>query len=215
MPTPLAEVRTSIQVPASRRWEESQQRRQRILEAARSCFGRLGFGGGTVEAIASQAGVSTGLLYQFFRSKQHLFEVVVEEVIRDWVRAIVAGDESLTPTRRLEVMFRNSVEFCRGNPLLPALLTRDRLLQLHRLGAERGGLDRIDAYRDLVARVLRDGVEAGEFRDDLEIPSVADLVCQLHTDYSSRAYRRDPQFPANPELIDAGVRFIHDAVRAR
>jgi AcrR family transcriptional regulator len=196
-----------------RRRLESRARRQRILEAARQCFGEAGFQGATIEAIAAAAGVSNGLLYQFIRSKEELFEVVVEELMRDWVRALVPrGDAAQAPAgARLETMLRGSVEFCRSNPLLPALLIRDRTLQLERF--KNLTSERLYAYRDLVARVLREGVAAGEFRADLDAASVADIVCQLQAEYSSRAYRQDPMFPSSPALIDALVRFIHDALR--
>ena len=109
-------------------------------------------------------------------------------------------------------MFRRSVEFCRSNPLLPAILTGDELLQLERIGNP--NRERIHAHRELIARVLRDGIAAGQFRADLDVESVADVIQQLHIDYSTRAYRRDPAYPSNDELIDAAVRLIHDAVRA-
>jgi AcrR family transcriptional regulator len=189
---------------------ESERKRQRILESARRCFGDRGFAGATVAAIAADAGVSNGLLYQFFRNKEDLFAVVLSEVIRDWVRAMVPRDES-SAAEALEAMFRRSVEFCRSHPLLPALMTRDRALQLGRFGDP--GATRVEPHRELVASILRRGIESDEFREDLEVASVADLICQLQADYSSRAYRRDPRFPADPALIDAAVRFIHQAVR--
>src|SRR5262245_2910590 len=74
--------------PAPSRKAGSEQRRRRILEAARACFGEAGFAGATVGTIADRAGVSNGLLYQFFRGKEHLFEVVLREIIDDWVRAL-------------------------------------------------------------------------------------------------------------------------------
>ena len=194
------------------RQEQSRQRRERILEAARGCFGDHGFAGATVEAIASGAGVSNGLLYQFFRGKEELFQVVVSDAVRDWVRALVPGDgETLSPTQKLEAMFRRSVEFCRSNPLLPAILTGDELLELERIGNPNRG--RIHAHRDLIASVVRDGIKAGEFCADLHVESVADVIQQLHIDYSTRAYRRDPAFPAHDALIDAASRFIHDALK--
>jgi TetR/AcrR family transcriptional regulator len=119
----------------TRRQAESARRRQRIVEAARRCFGARGFAGATVEAIASEAGVSNGLLYQFFRNKEHLFEVVVDDLIRDWVRAMVGGREREGAGDALEAMLRRSVAFCRTHPLLPALLTRDHLLELARTSA--------------------------------------------------------------------------------
>jgi len=54
-----------------------------------------------------------------------------------------------------------------------------------------------------------------EFRPDLDVPALADIVCQLHVDYSTRAYLRDPHYPADPALIDAVVELIREAVAAR
>lgn len=200
-------------VGARTRQAESERKRQRILAAACECFGTLGFSGATVEAIAARADVSNGLLYQFFPSKGELFRVVLRDVVRDWVRAMLPReDEAQQPAgQRLEAMFRRSVEFCRSHPLLPALLTGDRQLQLQRLGS--AGQERVQAHRELVAGMLREGIAAGEFRSDLDVDGAADLVCQLQVDYSTRAYRRDPQHPAHPALIDAAVRFIRDALR--
>ena len=199
----------------SRRQLESERRRQAILDAARRCYGRLGFTRATVGTIAREAGVSNGLLYQFFRNKEHLFEVVIDELHRDWVRAMVPREpDAGTATEALEGMFRRSVEFCRTNPLLPALLSNDQDLQLERLRRNVGSR-RIDAYRDHVAGLIQRGVDAGEFQPDLDVASTADVVCQLQVDYSSRAYRRDPAFPSGPAIVDAAVRLVLDALRAR
>ena len=75
-------------------------------------------------------------------------------------------------------------------------------------------LERGECLTQMIASVLRDGIAAGEFRTELDVASVADVIQQLHIDYSTRAYRRDPEFPANDELIDAACRFIQDAVKA-
>jgi AcrR family transcriptional regulator len=197
--------------PSQGRRAGSEQRRRRVLEAARACFGEAGFAGATIGAIAERAGVSNGLLYQFFRSKEHLFEVVLREILGDWVRALVPREEE-SASRALEGMFRRSVEFCRRHPLLPALLRGDEHLQLSRI--REAGRDRVQPHRDLVASLLRRGIEAGEFKADLDVSSVADVICQLQADYSARAYRRDPDYPDSPVIIDAATRFILDAVRA-
>jgi hypothetical protein len=104
-------------------------------------------------------------------------------------------------------MFRRSVDFCRTHPLLPALLSGDK-----KLPASRNVSGRVDAHRALVASILRDGITAGEFRADLDVPRVADIICQLQVDYSSRAYRREPAHPADAPQIDATVRFVRDAL---
>jgi TetR/AcrR family transcriptional regulator len=208
VPESVAENET----PGARR-QQSELRRRSILEAARRTFGTEGYAGATVARIAEDAGVSNGLLYQFFRNKDHLFGVVLEEVVRDWVRAMVPdADAQASPALALEQMFRRSVAFCANNPLLPALLSSDPALQLQRITT--ASAHRVEPHRALVADILRAGIAVGAFRADLDVPSVADLICQLQADYSRRAYMADPRFPASPRLIDAAVRFIHDAVRA-
>jgi AcrR family transcriptional regulator len=197
--------------PASgRRRQESGRRRERILEAARACFGAEGYAGATVARIAEEAGVSNGLLYQFFRSKDHLFEVVLDRVVRDWVRALVPPSDTAPARETLEGMFRRSVAFCASTPLLPALLTRDRALQLQRLSGVTA--DRVEPHRELVASILQRGIEHGEFRADLDVRAVADVICVLQAEYSRRAYSADPQFPATSDVLDAVVRLIDDAV---
>lgn len=209
-PAQPAAATTKSEAPRRRR--ASEERRRRILEAARACFGEAGFAGATIGAIAERAGVSNGLLYLFFRSKEHLFEVVLREIIGDWVRAMVPHDAAAeSASESLEGMFRRSVAFCRAHPLLPALLRGDEGLQLSRIRA--AGRDRVQPHRDLVASLLRRGVAAGEFKSDLDVTSVADVICQLQADYSARAYRRDPGFPDSPAIIDAAARLILDAVR--
>ena len=193
------------------RQRKSEARRASILAAARKCFGEAGFAGATVGSIAKEAGVSNGLLYQFFRNKDHLLEVVLEEVIRDWVRAMVPrGAEDETAGEALEGMFRRSVEFCRTHRLLPALLVGEQELKLGRVSA--ASADRVQPHRDLVASLLQRGIESGEFRPDLDVPAVADIICQLQADYSGRAYRRNPTYPDSPAIIDTAVHFIRSAV---
>ncbi len=194
------------------RRQGSEQRLQRIVDAARACFAEHGFAATTVEAIALRAEVSNGLLYKHFQGKEHLFQAVVTDIVRDWVRALVPDEAAgLTPTQKLEAMFRRSVEFCRTNPLLPAVLSGDKRFELARIGNPDRG--RVHAHRQLIANVLADGIAKGEFRRDLEVDAVADVIQLLHAEYASRAYRNDPEFPYDETLVDAAVRFIHAAVR--
>jgi AcrR family transcriptional regulator len=55
--------------PGNRRGARSVQR---ILDAAARLFGREGFQGASMTAVARAAGVSKGLLHYHFRSKEHL-----------------------------------------------------------------------------------------------------------------------------------------------
>src|SRR5262245_12682919 len=57
-------------------------KRRQILEGARRMFLAQGFDAASMGAIARQAGVSKGTLYVYFKSKEELFEAIVEEQCR-------------------------------------------------------------------------------------------------------------------------------------
>ena len=125
--------------PPSRRQAESERKRTRILEAAQACLGELGYARATVGEIARRADVSNGLLYQFFKNKEALFEEVLESILREWVREMVPRPEE-SAGKALEGMFRRSVAFCRTHPLLPAFL-RDDPEALRLVEGETNGAD--------------------------------------------------------------------------
>ena len=211
MSAPKEEISPTLRGTGRRR-EQSEQRRERILAAAQECLGELGFARSTVTEIARRAGVSNGLLYQFFRNKEALLGQVLKEVVREWVREMLPREDE-TAAQALEGMFRRSVDFCRTHPLLPALLREDPELQLSR--TREAGRNRVEPHRELVAELLTRGIAEGEFRPDLEVAATADILCQLQSDYSGRAYRNDEQFPDDPRIIDAAVALIHAAVGTR
>ena len=189
--------RTAPAAPAGGPPAESERRRPASSRLPGACFGRLGFAGATVEAIAGEAGVSNGLLYQFFRSKEHLLGVVLDELVRDWARAIAAGEREPSAARaRGHVPQR--LRLCARQPAACRAPHGRRAAPARAVPAS--SADRVEAHRDLVARILRRGVGVRRVRSRTSTWLGRRLVCQLQADYSSRAYRRDPLHPADPAL---------------
>ncbi|WP_206443411.1 TetR/AcrR family transcriptional regulator [Candidatus Protofrankia californiensis] len=54
-------------------------KRQAVMRAARSVFGRVGYLGASIDMIAAEAGVSTRTIYNHFENKEHLFATVLTE----------------------------------------------------------------------------------------------------------------------------------------
>jgi AcrR family transcriptional regulator len=86
-------------------------RKRSILKAARHAFSETGdVRGTTIRAIAERGGISEGVIYRHFESKEQLFfEAVVaplNEAVDDLVAAAEAidRDQPLTPERQLETM---------------------------------------------------------------------------------------------------------------
>jgi TetR/AcrR family transcriptional regulator, repressor for uid operon len=63
----------------SKRVEPPEVRRAQIIEAAKQCFRETGFYATTMAEIANVAGVSVGLLYRHFQSKDDVIKSIVED----------------------------------------------------------------------------------------------------------------------------------------
>lgn len=68
------------QARRSLRAEHVEATRRALLDAARRRFGADGFAATSVEDIVADAGVTKGALYHHFTNKEHLFEIVFDEV---------------------------------------------------------------------------------------------------------------------------------------
>lgn len=57
------------------------ERREEIKQAALKVFAQKGTAGTKMSMIAEEAGVSVGLAYRYFKSKEELFETLVQELL--------------------------------------------------------------------------------------------------------------------------------------
>jgi AcrR family transcriptional regulator len=56
-----------------------EDRREQIMDAALRVFARKGFAGATNKDIAQEAGITAGLIYHYFKSKEELLKAALEE----------------------------------------------------------------------------------------------------------------------------------------
>ncbi len=88
-----AAVRTDEHPVAENRVVEQVKRKQ-IMDGASRMFLAQGFDAASMGAIAREAGVSKGTLYVYFKSKEDLFEAIVEEQRREQSAQIFNFDET-------------------------------------------------------------------------------------------------------------------------
>ncbi|UFJ39031.1 TetR/AcrR family transcriptional regulator [Brevibacillus humidisoli] len=63
----------------NRKAKQGLETRQKLIEAALRVFSRKGFSASTTKDIAREAGVTDGLIYHYFQSKEQLLWVVLEQ----------------------------------------------------------------------------------------------------------------------------------------
>ena len=147
-----------------RRQQDSYRRRLAVLAAASRTFAKQGYKGTTMEEVANNAGVSKGLVFHFFGSKQTLLRALVEDCLDQWstlseYRASSAEKSSLDELRRL---FLASFEFVEQNPVL-LLFSSDEegLLDTYRDEFAK----RNKRWRTRIRQALKKGIDRGEIRD--------------------------------------------------
>jgi AcrR family transcriptional regulator len=144
-------------------------KRRRILEAARKRFRHCGVRKTTMLEIAREAGVAVGTLYLYFKDKDELLLAGTEEYVtrhRRRAEAILASDAPAAERIRRYVLdrFRASQATRVGGRRRAAELRRE-VLRVH---PERQ-LEEGRMMAEYFARILRQGVEAGElYTDDPE-----------------------------------------------
>jgi len=154
-------------MPKPRFRRRKEDRPDEIAEAALAVFSAKGYDAARVDDVAKRAGVSKGLLYLYFRTKEELFKAVIRKFISPRVAALenAVRDSELSAEAFLRGPF---LDFAKQIPKSPArVLVRlivaegpkhPDLVAFYWDNVVSHGLD---AIRALIAR----GVRNGEFRE--------------------------------------------------
>ena len=153
-------------------------KKDRIIEAAARVFAQKGYAGSSVADIAVKAEIGKGTIYAYFDSKEDLFFAVFEWFILQTGTAAKVSVSHLggSATQRLEVLsdsimgmwdeiqdvFTLTMEFWAASS---SSQIRDRFKEAFRR--------LYNEFRGLVVALIRDGIERGEFRPDVDSASIA------------------------------------------
>lgn len=143
--------------------EKAEGRRREILVAAANVFARDGYASASLDDVAAQIGVTKGVIYYYFRSKEEIFTEIRATAIRDAIErleAIVA--EGGPPEHLLRAAVRDLVDH-----IFDDLDRYANVLSAQRLSPESHATirDLQRRYEHLVQQIVRDGIGAGVFAD--------------------------------------------------
>lgn len=92
-------------------------RKEQVLQAAKNCIIQNGVSNLSMKAIASEAGVSTGIIYHYFKNKEDLLLQVLKETFRQSHEQVLQTVEPLkTPSEKLVRHLENINAVPRENP---------------------------------------------------------------------------------------------------
>ena len=151
-----------------RKEREKERRRQQIIVAAKRVFSEKGFNKSTMEDIASEAELSPGTLYLYFKNKEELYASLSLRILQYLHIRVehVNKETELSPEQKLEKLIEAMYDVYDFDPLIiinmfhlqssetlknlsPRLMTQIEELSRKSIGA--------------ISSIFREGVEKGVF----------------------------------------------------
>jgi TetR/AcrR family fatty acid metabolism transcriptional regulator len=183
---------------------------QQIIDAAIRVFARHGYYNSRVSDIAREAGMASGTIYLYFKTKDDILVTMFREKMARWVEflraAIAERPDALAKIRRLVALHFKMLE---DDPDL-AEVVQVELRQGHKFfrGAS---AHEITAYFALIGAVLEEGIAAGLFRADLPVKLATKMlfgaIDQVATSWvlGKRRYRLSDMAEAVADIFLKGV----------
>ena len=171
---------------------------QQIIEAAIRVFARNGYYNSRVSDIAREAGIASGTIYLYFKTKDAILVTLFREKMAEWVasvrREVAAERDPLAKVRKIVALHFRVLE---ENPELAEVLQVElRQGQKFFRGAS---AHEVSAYfgviNDVINDVLEEGAASGQIRRDLPVKIATKMLFgamdQLATSWvlGKRAYR--------------------------
>jgi AcrR family transcriptional regulator len=132
-----------------------------ILAAAEIEFGTNGFAAARTESIAARANVVKGMIFHYFKSKEGLFEAVLERAYEPFREALdKAVDKNQTATNSLLSLLEDLLAAMSARPLSPVIF----MLESIQGGGEHVRKLGMISFYTRIETLLKRGIAAGEFR---------------------------------------------------
>ena len=147
--------------------QEKQSKEQQILAAAEQEFLTRGYDGARTTSIAQVAGVTHAMLHYYFRTKEQLFERIVDEKFETMSHSMFAimGDPSLPIVERIKGGIEAHFDFVAQNPLLPRFVINEIISRPERYDVL---YKRLGAIIDNVYRGLQSEIDRSAERGEIE-----------------------------------------------
>lgn len=144
--------------------ERIDQNRKAILQAAKQLMVQSGIKGAQIQVIAEMAGVSTGLVYRYFKNKnQVVIEVLSVAMARELdILKSIAQSQDLSYSDRLHKAIKTFVRRALNSPQLAYAL----MLEPSEAEVEEARFKSKQLIRDIVQQLLEAGQQQGEFHFD-------------------------------------------------
>lgn len=189
--------------------EPAPDKQEAILETALTLFTERGFFGTPTSLISKEAGVATGTLFFYFKTKEDLIDTLYRRVKSEAAQAMGRGlDQETTAQAKLLRLGKNAIGWGIENQKKLKFMEQFAHSPFVSTSAHEEGMSHFLFLQDLV----RDGIRNGEIRDT----DPTRLFCMMASAFSGLiAYASSTSDPVEREvIIEDGLDFIWNGMKA-
>lgn len=147
----------------------------KIKAAALKLFQQRGFAGTKTRDIAEEAGINIALLNYYFRSKENLFEIIMEESIRKVFFGLrdILDDEETSLDEKLEKIACNYIDALLANPDLPLFILSEIQANVTRF------VEKNKLPKGFVRRMFSEGTFIRQLSEELRLDDPLQIILNL------------------------------------
>ncbi|KAA0111140.1 TetR/AcrR family transcriptional regulator [Mycolicibacterium sp. P1-5] len=151
--------------------------RERIMRAAREVFSELGYDAATFQAIAIRADLTRPAINHYFASKRLLYQEVVDQTNASVIESAVhQSQRESTLAGRIRVFIEAAVHAQGQDRSVAAFLVTSVLESERHPELAESNHDSREFTRGYVKAAIKDAVESGEVRPDIDIEAAAEML---------------------------------------
>ncbi|SRR6056297_397804 len=183
---------------SERREREREERRKAIIKAAKKVFLEKGIEHATMKDIAAEAELSKAALYLYFKNREELtFELlhISFSKIKGLIQTASKGEAG--GFKRLQAVGKAFMQFYREEPeyiYFSLVIERYSYSIANNLPAANRCLDLINEIQQIIETLLKEGIEDGSIRPDLDVEKTAVVFIHVATSFMQRVSTLEETF---------------------
>jgi len=190
----------------------SEEKKDVIIKAAQALFARFGLNKTTIDEIAGKAHVAKSTVYNYFRSKEEIFELVIEKessLLSEEISKVVKRVSD--PFEKLKLYFSTRLRCQKEHENYNSALT-DEYLQHHPF-IEKARRKSLEREINTVKSILRDGLKKGVFHlEDIHLTSLAIVTSAKGLEFPCIGEFKTPD---NQKRLNSFFTLLFNGIRKR
>ena len=188
-----------------KREEKNQQTRRRIMDSALAEFANQGYGASSINTICAAQGISKGIIYHYFKTKDDLYLSCVEEcfqLLTQHLEPFITREQGSTE-EQLEKYFTAQAAFFKVNPVYQPIFCEAVISPPAHL--KEAVQTRKQAFDTMNIQILEHLLQPLPLRPPITKAEVIETFRQFQ-DFINAKYHIPPTNPAEYELREESCR---------